>query len=65
MTLLRPSRSPGGKRSSDPVSLSRLHSTIPVKKDQAVKLLNAVVANKAEFTEKADAQKLLDELGKT
>jgi cellulose synthase operon protein C len=34
-------------------------------KDQAVKLLNTVVANKAQFTEKADAQKLLDQLGKT
>jgi putative PEP-CTERM system TPR-repeat lipoprotein len=35
------------------------------KKDEAVKLLNDVVANKAEFSEKADAQKLLDELGKS
>jgi putative PEP-CTERM system TPR-repeat lipoprotein len=33
-------------------------------KDEAVKLLNAVVANKAQFDEKADAQKLLDELNK-
>jgi cellulose synthase operon protein C len=34
-------------------------------KDQAVKLLNVVVANKGNFSEKADAQKLLDELGKS
>jgi putative PEP-CTERM system TPR-repeat lipoprotein len=33
-------------------------------KDEAIKLLNAVVANKAQFDEKADAQKLLDELNK-
>ena len=34
------------------------------KRDEAIKLLNAVVANKAEFTEKTEAQKLLDELNK-
>lgn len=33
-------------------------------KDEAIKVLTAVVANKADFTEKADAQKLLDELNK-
>jgi putative PEP-CTERM system TPR-repeat lipoprotein len=33
-------------------------------KDEAVKLLTAVVANKGQFDEKADAQKLLDELNK-
>jgi len=33
-------------------------------KDEAVKLLNAVVANKAQFDEKTEAQKLLDELNK-
>jgi hypothetical protein len=27
-------------------------------------MLNAVVANKGQFTEKADAQKLLDQLNK-
>ncbi len=35
------------------------------KKDEAVKVLNSVVANKAEFSEETDAQKLLDELGKS
>jgi tetratricopeptide (TPR) repeat protein len=35
------------------------------KKEDAIKLLHAVVENKAEFGEKADAQKLLDELGKS
>ena len=34
------------------------------KRDEAIKVLNGVVANKAEFTEKAEAQKLLDELNK-
>jgi cellulose synthase operon protein C len=34
------------------------------KRDEAVRLLQAVVANTAEFGEKADAQKLLDELVK-
>jgi cellulose synthase operon protein C len=34
------------------------------KRDEAIKMLNAVVANKAEFTEKTEAQKLLDELNK-
>jgi cellulose synthase operon protein C len=33
-------------------------------RDEAIRLLTAVVANKAEFPEKADAQKLLDALGK-
>ena len=33
-------------------------------KDEAVKLLNVVVANKAQFDEKNEAQKLLDELNK-
>ncbi|HTI79174.1 MAG TPA: XrtA/PEP-CTERM system TPR-repeat protein PrsT [Acetobacteraceae bacterium] len=33
-------------------------------KDEAIKLLNAVLANKLQFDEKADAQKLLDELNK-
>jgi cellulose synthase operon protein C len=33
-------------------------------RDEAIKMLNAVVANKAEFGEKAEAQKLLDELNK-
>ena len=33
-------------------------------KDEAVKLLNAVVAVKGDFQEKTDAQKLLDEMGK-
>jgi len=33
-------------------------------RDDAVKVLNVVVANKAEFTEKTEAQKLLDELNK-
>ncbi|MDR3538039.1 MAG: PEP-CTERM system TPR-repeat protein PrsT [Acetobacteraceae bacterium] len=33
-------------------------------KDEAVKMLNAVVAVKGDFQEKADAQKLLDELAK-
>jgi putative PEP-CTERM system TPR-repeat lipoprotein len=33
-------------------------------KDEAIKLLNAVVANKAQFDEKADAQRLLDQLNK-
>ena len=32
--------------------------------DEAIKLLNAVVANRAQFDEKADAQKLLDQLNK-
>jgi Flp pilus assembly protein TadD len=31
---------------------------------EAIKMLNAVVANKGQFTEKADAQKLLDQLNK-
>jgi cellulose synthase operon protein C len=35
------------------------------KKEDAIKLLHAVVESKAEFGEKADAQKLLDELGKS
>ena len=34
------------------------------KRDEAIKVLNGVVANKAEFGEKAEAQKLLDELNK-
>jgi len=34
------------------------------KRDEAIKLLTAVVANKAEFAEKTQAQKLLDELNK-
>lgn len=34
-------------------------------KEAAMKLLNAVVANQTEFDEKAQAQKLLDELGKS
>jgi putative PEP-CTERM system TPR-repeat lipoprotein len=34
------------------------------KRDEAIRMLNAVVANKAEFGEKAEAQKLLDELNK-
>ncbi len=34
------------------------------KRDEAIRLLNSVVANKAEFIEKAQAQKLLDELNK-
>ncbi len=34
------------------------------KRDEAIKMLNAVVANKGEFGEKAEAQKLLDELNK-
>jgi predicted Zn-dependent protease len=33
-------------------------------RDEAIRLLTAVVANQAEFPEKADAQKLLDALGK-
>jgi len=33
-------------------------------RDEAVKLLNVVVANTAEFDEKAEAQKLLDDLKK-
>ena len=34
------------------------------KRSEAIKLLSAVVANQAEFGEKAEAQKLLDELNK-
>ncbi len=34
------------------------------KRDDAIKVLNTVVASKAEFVEKAEAQKLLDELNK-
>jgi len=33
-------------------------------RDEAIKVLNAVVANKAQFGEKVEAQKLLDELSK-
>jgi predicted Zn-dependent protease len=33
-------------------------------RDEAIRLLTAVVANKGDFPEKADAQKLLDALGK-
>ncbi len=31
-------------------------------RDEAIKMLNAVVANKGQFSEKIDAQKLLDQL---
>ena len=34
------------------------------KREEAITVLNGVVANKAEFTEKVEAQKLLDELNK-
>ena len=34
------------------------------KREEAITVLNGVVANKAEFTEKIEAQKLLDELNK-
>ena len=33
-------------------------------RDEAIKMLNAVVANKGQFSEKTDAQKLLDQLSK-
>ncbi len=64
VTLLRQAAAQAG---SDPRIL--YHYAVALndtgQKDQAVKLLNTVVANKAQFTEKADAQKLLDQLGKT
>lgn len=64
VTLLRQAAAQAG---GDPRIL--YHYAVALKdtgqKDQAIKLLNAVVANKAEFGEKADAQKLLDELGKS
>jgi putative PEP-CTERM system TPR-repeat lipoprotein len=33
-------------------------------RDEAIKMLNAVISNKGQFTEKTDAQKLLDQLNK-
>jgi putative PEP-CTERM system TPR-repeat lipoprotein len=63
MPLLRQA---AGQSGSDPRIL--YHYAVALKdtgkRDEAIKLLNAVVANKAEFGEKADAQKLLDELNK-
>jgi putative PEP-CTERM system TPR-repeat lipoprotein len=63
LTLLRQAAAQAG---SDP--RIQYHYAVALKdtgkREEAIKLLNAVVANKAEFTEKADAQKLLDELNK-
>ncbi len=59
-------RQAAGQASNDPRVL--YHFAVGLKdtgqRDQAIKLLNAVVENKADFTEKADAQKLLTELTK-
>ncbi|HEY2617130.1 MAG TPA: XrtA/PEP-CTERM system TPR-repeat protein PrsT [Acetobacteraceae bacterium] len=63
MPLLRQAASQAG---SDPRIL--YHFAVALKeagkRDEAIKMLNAVVANKGEFGEKAEAQKLLDELNK-
>jgi cellulose synthase operon protein C len=63
MPLLRQA---AGQAGSDPRIL--YHYAVALKdtgkRSEAIKLLTTVVANKAEFGEKADAQKLLDELNK-
>jgi putative PEP-CTERM system TPR-repeat lipoprotein len=63
MPLLRQAAAQAG---SDPRIL--YHYGVALKdsgnRDEAIKVLNAVVANKAEFREKAEAQKLLDQLSK-
>jgi cellulose synthase operon protein C len=63
MPLLRQAASQAG---NDPRIL--YHFAVALKqtgkRDEAIKMLNAVVANKGEFGEKAEAQKLLDELNK-
>ncbi|HME26553.1 MAG TPA: XrtA/PEP-CTERM system TPR-repeat protein PrsT [Acetobacteraceae bacterium] len=63
MPLLRQAAAQAG---SDPRIL--YHFAVALKdtgkRDEAIKLLNAVVADKREFGEKAEAQKLLDELNK-
>jgi cellulose synthase operon protein C len=63
MPLLRQAADQAG---SDPRILYHLAVALKDtgKRSEAIKMLNAVVANKAEFGEKADAQKLLDELNK-
>ena len=63
MPLLRQAAAQAG---SDPRIL--YHFAVALKdtgkRDEAIKVLNAVVADKREFGEKAEAQKLLDELNK-
>jgi hypothetical protein len=60
-------RQAAAQTSSDPRIL--YHYAVGLKdsgqKEQAIKILNAVVANKAQFDEKTAAQKLLDELNKS
>jgi tetratricopeptide (TPR) repeat protein len=59
-------RQAAGQASNDPRIL--YHYAVALKgtgkRSEAIKLLSAVVANKAEFGEKIEAQKLLDELNK-
>jgi putative PEP-CTERM system TPR-repeat lipoprotein len=63
MPLLRQAAAQSG---SDPRIL--YHFAVALKdighRDEAIKVLNLVVGNKADFTEKTEAQKLLDELNK-
>jgi hypothetical protein len=64
VSLLR--QATGEASSADPRIL--YHFAVALKdtgaKDEAKKALETVVANKAEFKEKAEAQKLLDDLSK-
>ena len=59
-----PGGRPGGERSPRILYHYAVALKDTGKRDEAIKLLNAVVANKAEFAEKTEAQKLLDELNK-